>query len=134
MRPPNTLLTGHELELMQIVWARGEVTVRDVYEDVLERRKIAYTTVMTTMKTLEHKGYLKTSQRNRAFLYRPTHSKHEIVKRMVRDFLDRVFNGSAQPLVAHLLQERHVSESDLKEITRLIAEGDRKQKTTERKK
>lgn len=130
MRPRNTSLTDHELELMQIVWARGQATVRDVYEALLEHRKIAYTTVMTTMKTLEQKGFLKTTQQNRAFLYRPTQSKQMVVKKMVRDFLDRVFNGSAQPLVAHLLKERHVSESDIAEITRLIA--DDRDKTTQR--
>lgn len=134
VRPRKPLLTDYELELMQIIWARGEATVRDVYEELLERRKIAYTSVMTSLKTLEQKGYLKTSQRDRAFVYRPTYSKNEIVKKMVRDFVDRVFHGSAQPLVVHLLKERQLSQSDLEAIARLAAEGDRKQKTAERKK
>ena len=119
---------------MQIIWAREEVTVRDVYEELLQRRKIAYTTVMTSLKTLEQKGYLKTSQRDRAFVYRPTYSKNEIVKKMVRDFVDRVFHGSAQPLVVHLLKQKQLSQSDLEEITRLMAENDLKQKSAERKK
>jgi len=118
---------------MQIVWGRDEVTVRDVYEELLNRRKIAYTTVMTTMKTLEEKGYLKTSQRDRAYVYRPTRPKEQVVKKMVRDFIDRVFDGSAQPLVAHLLEERQLSETDLAEITRLIARDGRKLKGMEKK-
>ena len=134
MRPRNSTLTDHELELMQIVWRRGQATVRDIYEELLNHRKVAYTTVMTTMKTLEQKGFLKISQQNRAFLYRPSQSKHEVVKKMVNDFLDRVFSGSARPLVAHLLEERHVSQSDISEITRLIAEDHREQKATARKK
>ena len=119
---------------MQIVWARREATVRDVYEELLQRRKIAYTSVMTSLKTLEQKGYLKTSQRDRAFVYRPTCSKNEIVKKMVRDFVDRVFHGSAQPLVLHLLKERQLSQSDLEEITRLVAGNDLKRNSAERKK
>ena len=59
MRPRSTTLTGQELEIMKIVWARDRVTVRDVYETLLERRKVAYTTVMTMMNILEHKKYLK---------------------------------------------------------------------------
>ena len=49
MRPKSTTLTGHELEIMKIVWRREEVTVRDVYQELLERRSIAYTTVMSEM-------------------------------------------------------------------------------------
>jgi predicted transcriptional regulator len=118
---------------MQIVWQRGEVTVRDVYEELLQRRKIAYTTVMTNMKTLEEKGYLKTSQKDRAYLYTPTRPKAQVVKKMVRDLIDRLFDGSARPLVAHLLEERQLSESDLAEITRLIAKNSRKEKAIENK-
>ena len=134
MRPPKPTLTDHELEFMQIVWRRGQATVRDVYEELLQGRKIAYTTVMTTMKTLEQKGFLKISRQNRAYIYRPAEPQQKVVKRMVQDFLDRVFHGSAQPLVAHLVKEKHVSESDLAEITRLIEEDRRTQKTTQRKK
>jgi BlaI family penicillinase repressor len=118
---------------MRIVWDRGEVTVRDVYEELLHRRKIAYTSVMTTMKTLEEKGYLKASQRDRAYVYKPTRPKEQVVRKMVRDFIDRVFDGSAQPLVAHLLEERRLTESDLAEITRLITKDSRRAKGIEKK-
>lgn len=111
---------------MRIIWERGEATVRDVYEELLRRRKVAYTTVMTAMKTLERKGYLKASQQNRAFLYRPTQPRGKVTKALVRHFIDRVFEGSAQPLLVHLLKERHISESDLAYIDRLIKEQTRK--------
>jgi BlaI family transcriptional regulator, penicillinase repressor len=68
MRPKSTTLTPQELEIMRIVWARDSATVRDVYEALLERRKIAYTSVMTTMKILESKGYLKEHRQDRAFV------------------------------------------------------------------
>jgi predicted transcriptional regulator len=121
MRPKSTTLTAHELELMKIVWRHDEpVTVRDVYEELRARRPVAYTTVMTNMKTLEQKGYLKTSLQDRAHLYRPAKPRQQVVGAMVRDFVDRVFNGSARPLVLHLLEDDQLSESDLRDITRLM--------------
>jgi len=121
MRPKSSTLTAHELELMKIVWRHDEpVTVRDVYEELRARRPVAYTTVMTNMKTLEQKGYLKTSLQDRAHLYRPAKPKQQVVGAMVRDFVDRVFNGSARPLVLHLLEDDQLSESDLRDITRMM--------------
>jgi BlaI family penicillinase repressor len=121
MRPKSSTLTAHELELMKIVWRHDEpVTVRDVYEELRARRPVAYTTVMTNMKTLEQKGYLKTTLQDRAHLYRPAKPKQQVVGAMVRDFVDRVFNGSARPLVLHLLEDDQLSESDLRDITRMM--------------
>lgn len=120
MRPKNPTLTGQELEIMKIVWTRDRATVRDVYEALLERRKIAYTTVMTTMKILEQKNYLKKTQEDRAFVYCPTKPKQQVLSGMVREFVDRVFNGSAEPLLAHLVEDERISQSDLDEMSRMI--------------
>ena len=121
MRPRATTLTAHELELMKIVWSHdGPVTVRDVYEDLRKTRAIAYTTVMTGLKTLEQKGYLKTSQEDRAHRYRPARPKGQVIRDMVREFIDRVFNGSARPLVVQMIEDEHLSEADLRDITRLL--------------
>jgi BlaI family transcriptional regulator, penicillinase repressor len=121
MRPKSRTLTAHELEMMQIVWDHEDaVTVRDVYQDLRARRPIAYTTVMTTLKTLEQKGYLKSAQQDRANVYRPTRPKHHVIKAMVQEFVDRVFNGAAQPLVLHLVEDERISESDVREITRMV--------------
>ena len=104
---------------MKIVWERERSTVRDVYEALLERRKVAYTTVMTMMKILEQKGFLKKSQEDRAYLYRPAQTKRKVIGAMVREFVNRVFNGSAEPLLVHLVEEHHLSQKDLEEIARL---------------
>ena len=109
---------------MKLVWQRGDATVRDVYEVLLERRKIAYTTVMTMMKILETKGYLKRRRRDRAFLYRPAHPKNQIIGGMIREFIDRVFNGSAEPLLVHLVKTRHLREKDLQKIVRMVEESE----------
>ena len=123
MRPKSPTLTTHELELMKIVWPHADgVTVRDVYEELRKRRSIAYTTVMTSMKTLEQKGYLKATQQDRAFVYKPSQPKHKVIKAMVREFVDRVFNGSSRPLVVHLLEDDQLSERDLQEIARMTGD------------
>jgi predicted transcriptional regulator len=122
MRPRHATLTPQELEIMKLVWERDSATVRDVYEALLERRKIAYTTVMTMMKILETKGYLKKRRQDRAFLYRPAHPKSQVIGGMIREFIDRVFNGSAEPLLVHLVKSRRIREKDLETIVRMVEE------------
>jgi len=104
---------------MKVVWDLESATVRDVYEALLKRRKVAYTTVMTMMNILEEKGYLKKKQADRAYLYRPAQPQRQVIGAMVRDFVNRVFNGSAEPLLVHLVEEHGLSEKDLEEIARL---------------
>ena len=123
MRSKSPILTDQELEIMKVVWGREKATVRDVYETLLEHRKIAYTTVMTMMKILEQKKYLRKTQEDRAFVYRPTKPKKQVIQGMVREFVDRVFNGSAEPLLLHLVEDRKLSGKDLDEISRMIREG-----------
>jgi BlaI family transcriptional regulator, penicillinase repressor len=122
MRPKHTTLTPQELEIMKLVWQRERATVRDIYEALLQHRKIAYTTVMTMMKILETKGYLKKRLQDRAFVYRPAHPKNQVIGGMLREFIDRVFNGSAEPLLVHLVKTRQISQKELKKITRMIEE------------
>ena len=116
-------LTKQELEIMKIVWNRKSATVRDVYEALLEQRQIAYTTVMTMMKILEKKKFLKKTQQDRAFVYQPVRPKEQVIRTMVQDFVTRVFDGSAEPLLIHLVKGRHLSQKDVREITRLIRES-----------
>lgn len=124
MRAPSRTLTEQELEIMKIIWRLERATVRDVYEALRERRKIAYTTVMTMMNILEGKKYLKKRTAERAFVYQATRPRSEVIRAMVGDFVDRVFNGSAEPLLVHLVQDRRLSQKDLKKIARAIREGD----------
>jgi BlaI family transcriptional regulator, penicillinase repressor len=109
---------------MKLVWEREVATVRDIYEALLERRKIAYTTVMSMMNTLEAKRYLKKRRRDRAFLYCPTLLKSQVISGMIREFIDRVFNGSAEPLLVHLVKERRVREEDWQKIVRMVKESE----------
>lgn len=108
---------------MKIIWRRrGGTTVRDVYEELLEQRKVAYTTVMTMMGILEQKGRLKKSEDGRAFVYSPVESQGKVVGSMVQDFVKRVFNGSAKPLLVHLVENLDVDKDQLDEISELLRE------------
>ena len=122
MRRKSTTLTEQELEIMKVVWEHDTVTVREVYETLLKRRKVAYTTVMTMMKILEQKKYLKKNQSDRAYVYRPAQPRGQVIGAMVRDFVNRVFNGSAEPLLVHLVEEHDLSKEDLAEIARMRKE------------
>ena len=92
MKPRKTVLTEQELELMKIIWQRESVTVRDVYESLLEHRKIAYTTVMTMMGILQEKGYVTKTNDAKAHVYQPAQPKQLVVTHLVSDFVERVFN------------------------------------------
>ena len=107
---------------MKIVWRLERATVRDVYETLRECRDVAYTTVMTMMKILEEKKYLKKTRVDRAYEYRPAKPSHQVVGAMVRDFLDRVFDGAAAPLLVHLAKDAKLSKADKEAIRRMTEE------------
>lgn len=110
---------------MKVVWRAKDVSVREVYETLRERRPVAYTTVMTMMNTLEGKGYLRKSLDGRAYRYRAAIPERKVVTTMVRDFVERVFDGSAAPLLAHLVAETDLSDEEREELRRLIDEAER---------
>jgi predicted transcriptional regulator len=108
---------------MKIVWKTGQATVREVYEALREQRKLAYTTVLTMMKILEGKGFLSKDAGERAHVYRPTRPEQTVLRTMVRDFVDRVFNGSAQPLLLHLVRDRKLTAREIEELRALMDEA-----------
>lgn len=107
---------------MHEVWGRSPVTVREVHERLRERKPVAYTTVMTLMNILEGKGRLRRRKEGRAFVYEPVQPKSEVLSGLVSDFLDKVFAGSARPLLVSLVKDRKLSAPDLDEIRRLVKE------------
>jgi BlaI family transcriptional regulator, penicillinase repressor len=120
MRRPKPVLTEQELEIMKIVWRIGDATVRQVYEEILKQRKIAYTTVMTMMGILEEKNFLKKTSTEKAHVYRPAQAKALVMSRMVKEFVERVFNGSAKPLLVHLVESEQVTEQELAEVREIV--------------
>ena len=105
---------------MKVIWRKGSATVRDVYETLRTGRALAYTTVMTTMNILETKGFLEKSRVDRAFRYTPARSRQQVMGAMVRDFVNRVFDGAAQPLLLHLATSEALSAKERSELRKLI--------------
>ena len=122
MRKPETTLTTQELAIMKVVWRLGHATVRDVYHALLENRHIAYTTVMTMMNVLETKGYLKKEKHERAYRYRPTRPQRTVISSMVREFVNRVFDGAPRPLLLHLVKDNRLTSKEREDLAKLIDE------------
>lgn len=125
MRPKSETLTGHELEIMKVIWPRRQATVRDVYDALRERRSIAYTSVQTMMNVLEAKGHLRKEPGDKAQVYVPAQPQAQVVRRMVRDFVSRVFDGSARPLLVHLVKEKGLTDRERRELQRLLKEDEK---------
>ena len=123
MRQATATLTPPELAIMKIVWRLQSATVRDVYEALRAKRRVAYTTVMTMMNILETKGYLKKDTQDRAYRYRPARPERSVISAMVREFVDRVFDGTSRPLLLHLVQEEQLSDDEREALLRLIREA-----------
>jgi BlaI family penicillinase repressor len=120
MRTPHPTLTPQELAIMKVVWTLDKATVRDVYEAIREKRAIAYTTVMTMMKILEEKGYLKKTLVERAHVYKPVKPRQQVVGAMVKDFIDRVFDGASEALLVHLARDNRLSDKQRKTVERMV--------------
>ena len=105
---------------MKVIWRLGPATVRQVYEELLAERRIAYTTVMTMMNILEQKGYLRKRSGDRAFTYTPAQPEKQVIRSMVREFVDRVFNGAAEPLLLHLVEDEKLTAKDLEEMRQAV--------------
>ena len=109
---------------MKVVWSLETATVREIYEDLRARRDIAYTTVLTMMKILEQKGYVKKTRDERAFVYRATRPRQQVIGGMVREFVDRVFDGASRPMLLHLVKQTKLSDRERKALLKAIEEVD----------
>jgi BlaI family penicillinase repressor len=114
-----------ELQVMKLIWDKGEATVRDVWEKLYPERGLAYTTVATVMRKLESKGFLKHDEKDRTYIYRPLADQDKISQGMLREMIDGLFDGSAAKLVTTLIQGEHLTERDLNQIQRIILEHQR---------
>ncbi len=112
-------LTDHELRLMNVLWEQGEGTVGDVVA-ALEPPRLAYSTVLTTMRTLEHKEYVLHDKSGRAFVYRPLVQRAEAATSLLYALLDRFHASSPIALVMSLLEDPRLSKRDFARLKQLI--------------
>jgi predicted transcriptional regulator len=124
MRTPHPTLTPQELAIMKVVWRKDEATVRDVHAALSESRTIAYTTVMTLMRILQEKGYLTKVTHEKAHVYRPAKPRQQVIGGMVRDFLDRVFDGASDALLVHLARDNKLTAKQKRIVQKLLEGSD----------
>jgi predicted transcriptional regulator len=109
-------ITRFELEIMDVFWRVGEASVREVCNALAEKKRPAYTTVQTIVQRLEQKGALRRTRKiGNAFMFEPAVTRKSAYRRVVDDLL-ALFGGSAQPVVAHLLETGKLTLEDLKAL------------------
>lgn len=120
--PTETLvLTAAEAEVMNVIWDHPPASVADIVPRL--PRELAYTTVMTTVRILEDKGFIEQcGKRGRAFLYQATIDRHVAQGSMSQEVANRLFGGSVKSLVLNLVRDEAISADDLAEVKRLIEE------------
>ncbi|MCH7921347.1 MAG: BlaI/MecI/CopY family transcriptional regulator [Planctomycetes bacterium] len=125
-RPRHEHPTPAELEVLQTIWEHGPCTVRQVMEWLEPIRPRAYTSVMSLMNVMAEKGQLHQKPKGRAFLYSAKVSREKTQVGLLRDLLNRAFDGSANALVAHLLQQTDPTGEELAAIRKTIRDYKRK--------
>jgi predicted transcriptional regulator len=116
-------MTPLELEIMQVLWETGPATVQTVQREL--KRELAYTTVQTMLTVLHRKNKVKRTLKDKAYVYKPAVSRTKFTGHAVREFIDRMFGGSAEGLVMNLLQEKHLTPEKLAELHKLIEQEER---------
>jgi predicted transcriptional regulator len=116
------LLTGVELELMTIIWSQGKTTVKEVTDALPKSRRLAYTSVATVMKILEHKGYLRCEKHSYAHSFSPLVEKAAYEKSCLDHVVESVFDGEPVALVQRLLTAKRLSAAELRAIEATLRE------------
>ena len=116
-------LTEAELRLMRVLWHRGESAVAEVVAAIADATPLAYTSVLTTIRVLEKKGYLTHRQEGRAFLYSPAIAEHEASRSEVRHVLQRFFGNSRESLLLSLLGDDEITPAELQRLRQAIAKA-----------
>ena len=117
-------LTEGELPLMQILWEKGRATVGDVAAALPSEPPLAYSTVLTTLRILEAKGYLRHTKEGRAFVYEPVVVEQEASRNALNTLVNRFFGGSCELLVINLLRQETLGKAELRRIKKMIAESE----------
>lgn len=116
-------LTEAELRLMKLLWARGESVVSELVAAMPEGETLAYTSVLTTVRILEQKGYVQHRQEGRAFVYWPCVEEHEASRSEIRHTMQRFFGNSRERLLLSLLGDDDIDVDELRRLKEAIAKA-----------
>lgn len=123
MSSEDTSLSELQLELMRVLWTRGEASTADVAEVLANSRGLAHTTIATLLSRLEKRGVVASRRDGRQLVYRALVGQGEVQRSMVSGLLDNLFGGDARALLAHLVREEEIAPGDLDRVRELLAGG-----------
>ena len=109
---------------MDVLWQKGAATVGDVVEALPKKPPVAYTTVLTTLRILERKGYVRHSKEGRAFVYQPLVDRGDARRNILRYVVSRFFDNSPELLVLNVLEQEQIDPAELKRLKKLIEESE----------
>ena len=120
--PPrqSEILTEAELRVMKVLWERGSGTVQQVLDSIEEKPVLAYNSVLTTIRILERKGYLKHIKDGRAHVYAPVVRQEEATRSEIRRLASRFFGNSREDLVLNILEDRGIEAEELARLRRML--------------
>jgi predicted transcriptional regulator len=118
-RKPSLTLTGAELPLMEVLWQKRAVTVNEVAEGLPKVKPVAYNTVLTLLRILERKGYVRHTKDGRAFVYQAVVDRGQASRSAVRQLLSRFFHDSPELLVLNLLKDEAIDEREMERLKRM---------------
>lgn len=118
------VLADREAEIMEVLWVHGPSTVTEVREHLPD--KLAYTTVLTVLRTLEAKGYVGHDEEGRAHRFGPLVAREAARRSALRDLSVKFFDGSTALLLTHLVSDQQLSEEEIRGIRRLLRDQGRK--------
>lgn len=115
-------LSKAEMQVARLVWSIGEATVRQVLEALPRLRRLDYTTVQTYLRRLEAKGYVSARREGKRIVYRASVRPAQVIRETVTDFVDRLFDGEALPLVEHLIHDRGLNADEVTKLRNMLDE------------
>jgi len=123
--PPrkSATLTEAELRLMEVLWEKGPATVQQILDALTTKPALAYNSVLTTIRILEKKGYVRHVKDGRAHVYEPLLGRKEATRFEIRHLVSRFFENSDEMLVLNILEDRGVNDEELKRLRELLERG-----------
>ena len=123
-RKKSAHLTDAELRLMDVLWEKGDATVSDVADALPNNPALAYSTVLTTLRILENKGFVRHTKDGRAFVYHPVVGREQARESAVTHLVRRFFENSPELLMLNLLDGKKVDASELRRLRKKIEEAE----------
>ncbi len=118
--PKRSDLPQSEFEVMDVLWHKGEATIKEIHAELSAQKKLAYTTVATLLNRLREKGYVEAEERNFAYVFHALVTREHVQTRKLDDLVQRVLHGNVGPLAAYITQNRELTEEQIAALREII--------------